>query len=71
MKKKKIRIVVIIVIIIIFLYYIYSFISGIIYKNKMKEISQYTSSQMINYTLKYRNIELQLYYTTFCLFYIV
>ena len=46
MKKKKIRIVVIIVIIIIFLYYIYSFISGIIYKNKMKEISQYTSSQM-------------------------
>ena len=51
MKKKKLKIVVIIVIIIIFLYYIYSFISGIIYKNKMKEISQYTSSQMIDYTL--------------------
>ena len=51
MKKRKLRIFAIIVIIIIFLCVIYNLISGIIYKNKMKEISQYTSSQMIDYTL--------------------
>ena len=51
MKKRRLNIFAIIVIIIIFLYFIYNFISGIIYKNKMKEISQYTSRQMINYTL--------------------
>ncbi len=51
MKKRRLNIFAIIVIIIIFLYFIYNLISGIIYKNKMKEISQYTSSQMINYTL--------------------
>ena len=51
MKKRKFKIFVIIVIIIIFIYFIYNLISGIIYKNKMKEISQYTSSQMIDYTL--------------------
>ena len=52
MKKKKMKIFIIIVIIIIFLYFIYNFISGIIYKNKIKEISQYSSSQMIDYTLQ-------------------
>lgn len=51
MKKRKLKIFTIIVIIIIFLYFIYNLISGIIYKNKMKEISQYTSNQMIDYTL--------------------
>lgn len=51
MKKRRLNIFAIIVIIMIFLYFIYNFISGIIYKNKMKEISQYTSRQMINYTL--------------------
>ena len=51
MKKRKFKIFVIIVIIIILIYFIYNLISGIIYKNKMKEISQYTSSQMIDYTL--------------------
>ena len=52
MKKKKMKIFIIIVIIIIFLYFIYNFISEIIYKNKIKEISQYSSSQMIDYTLQ-------------------
>ena len=51
MKKRKLKIFTIIVIIIIFLYFIYNFISGIIYKNKMKEISQYTFNQIIDYTL--------------------
>lgn len=51
MKKRKLKIFVIIFILIIFLYFIYNLISGIIYKNKMKEISQYTSNQMIDYTL--------------------
>ena len=51
MKKRKLNIFAIIVIIIIFLYFIHNPISGIIYKNKMKEISQYNSSQMIDYTL--------------------
>ena len=51
MKKRKFKIFVIIVIIIILIYFIYNLISGIIYKNNMKEISQYTSSQMIDYTL--------------------
>ena len=51
MKKRKLKIFTIIVIIIIFLYFIYNLISGIIYKNKMKGISQYTSNQMIDYTL--------------------
>lgn len=51
MKKRKLKIFTIIVIIIIFLYFIYNLISGIIYKNKMKEISQYASNQMIDYTL--------------------
>lgn len=52
MKKRKLKIFVIIAIIIVFIYYIYNLISGIIYKNKMKEISQYSSIQMIDYTLK-------------------
>ena len=51
MKKRKLRIFAIIVIIIIFLCVIYNLISGVIYKNKMQDISQYTSSQMIDYTL--------------------
>ena len=51
MKKRKLKIFVIIFILTIFLYFIYNLISGIIYKNKMKEISQYTSNQMIDYTL--------------------
>ena len=51
MKKRKLKIFTIIVIIIIFLYFIYNLISGIIYKNKIKEISQYTFNQIIDYTL--------------------
>ena len=51
MKKRKLKIFVIIFILTIFLYFIYNLISGIIYKNKMKGISQYTSNQMIDYTL--------------------
>ena len=51
MKKRKLSFFAIIVIIIIFLCVIYNLISGIIYKNKMQDISQYTSSQMIDYTL--------------------
>lgn len=50
--KKKLKVLEIFLIVVIILYFIFNFISGIIYKNKMKEISKYTSSQMIDYTLK-------------------
>lgn len=50
--KKKIKILASFLIVIVILYFIFNFISGIVYKNKMKEISVYSSSQMIDYTLK-------------------
>ena len=50
--KKKIKILVFFLIVVIILYFIFNFISGIIYKNKIKEISKYSSSEMIYYTLK-------------------
>ena len=52
MKKKKLKIFLIVLIFIIILYFIISFINVIIYKNRMREISQFTSSQMIDYILK-------------------
>ena len=50
--KKKLKILAIFLILVILLYFIFNFISGIIYKNKMKEISKFSSSEMIDYTLK-------------------
>ena len=50
--KKKLKILAIFLIVVIILYFMLNFISGIIYKNKMKEISKFSSSEMIDYTLK-------------------